>query len=181
MDRDGRYAILKVHTRKLNIGEDLDLERVALITPGTSGADLSAIVNEGQGYHIYILHTFTHSFFLSTHHDAFRVLISNSLIVFNVMKSISPVLNKTLFIQRRFARPAEAGSRPPPRTCKWRWNLSLRREAYSCQVVVHTSYRNTYIHSVLLPAPTKSLFSLPFQCRLPSRCIRLALSSDMVW
>ena len=56
MDRNGRYAILKVHTRKLSISEDLDLERVALITPGTSGADLSAIVNEGHTY----IHTCTY-------------------------------------------------------------------------------------------------------------------------
>ena len=67
MDRNGRYAILKVHTRKLNISEDLDLERVALITPGTSGADLSAIVNEGEYSHInttYIqyIHTYIHTY-----------------------------------------------------------------------------------------------------------------------
>eukprot|EP00597_Dinobryon_sp_UTEXLB2267_P018245 CAMPEP_0201114240 /NCGR_PEP_ID=MMETSP0812-20130820/78288_1 /ASSEMBLY_ACC=CAM_ASM_000668 /TAXON_ID=98059 /ORGANISM="Dinobryon sp., Strain UTEXLB2267" /LENGTH=363 /DNA_ID=CAMNT_0047377855 /DNA_START=211 /DNA_END=1303 /DNA_ORIENTATION=- len=45
-DRNGRLAILKVHTKKLKVSEDLNLERVSLMTPGTSGAELCAIVNE---------------------------------------------------------------------------------------------------------------------------------------
>ena len=50
MDRNGRLAILKVHTRKLKVSEELDLDRVSLVTPGTSGAELCAIVNEGVGF-----------------------------------------------------------------------------------------------------------------------------------
>lgn len=45
-DRAGRYAILKVHTKKLILETDVDLDRIAKFTPGTSGADLSAICNE---------------------------------------------------------------------------------------------------------------------------------------
>lgn len=47
-DRYGRKAILGVHCRHLTLGNTVDLDRVAVLTPGTSGADLSAIVNEGE-------------------------------------------------------------------------------------------------------------------------------------
>jgi cell division protease FtsH len=42
----GREKILKVHTRKVPIGSDVDLKRVAKGTPGFSGADLANLVNE---------------------------------------------------------------------------------------------------------------------------------------
>ena len=42
----GREKILKVHTRKVPIGPDVDLKRVAKGTPGFSGADLANLVNE---------------------------------------------------------------------------------------------------------------------------------------
>ncbi|HLP83177.1 MAG TPA: ATP-dependent zinc metalloprotease FtsH [Phycisphaerales bacterium] len=45
-DVKGRLEILKVHTRKVKIGPNVDLERVARGTPGFSGADLAAIINE---------------------------------------------------------------------------------------------------------------------------------------
>jgi len=45
-DKTGRLAILNVHTKKLNLSRDVDLDRVAKLTPGTCGADLCAIVNE---------------------------------------------------------------------------------------------------------------------------------------
>ena len=45
-DKTGRLAILNVHTKKLNLSRDVDLDRVARLTPGTCGADLCAIVNE---------------------------------------------------------------------------------------------------------------------------------------
>jgi cell division protease FtsH len=45
-DRLGRLAILKVHTKKLRLSSSVDLEKVARLTPGTSGADLSTIANE---------------------------------------------------------------------------------------------------------------------------------------
>lgn len=45
-DIKGRTAILKVHTRKLKLDADVDLEKVAKFTPGCCGADLSAISNE---------------------------------------------------------------------------------------------------------------------------------------
>jgi ATP-dependent metalloprotease FtsH len=45
-DVRGREGILKVHTRKIPLGEDVDLKLVARETPGMSGADLANIANE---------------------------------------------------------------------------------------------------------------------------------------
>ena len=42
----GRKQILLIHTRKVTLGKDVDLDRLAQITPGFSGADLANIVNE---------------------------------------------------------------------------------------------------------------------------------------
>jgi len=45
-DVRGRLGILKVHTRKTPLGDDVDLDILARGTPGFSGADLSNMVNE---------------------------------------------------------------------------------------------------------------------------------------
>ena len=45
-DRDGREAILRVHTRGIPLGPDVDLARIAATTPGMVGADLANLVNE---------------------------------------------------------------------------------------------------------------------------------------
>jgi len=45
-DRDGRAAILKVHTRSVPLADDVDLDQVASQTPGMVGADLRNLVNE---------------------------------------------------------------------------------------------------------------------------------------
>ena len=45
-DRAGRKAILEVHTRKVPLAPDANLEEVAAATPGLSGADLRNLVNE---------------------------------------------------------------------------------------------------------------------------------------
>jgi cell division protease FtsH len=45
-DRTGREAILKVHTRGIPLGPDVDLGRIAASTPGMVGADLANLVNE---------------------------------------------------------------------------------------------------------------------------------------
>ena len=45
-DLKGRVDILKVHARKVKLGPDLSLERLARGTPMFSGADLAAIINE---------------------------------------------------------------------------------------------------------------------------------------
>ena len=42
----GRLDTLKVHTRKIKLSEDVDLNKIALATAGTVGADLANIVNE---------------------------------------------------------------------------------------------------------------------------------------
>ena len=42
----GREAILKVHARNVPLGAEVDLRRVAGLTPGSVGADLANIVNE---------------------------------------------------------------------------------------------------------------------------------------
>lgn len=45
-DVKGRHEILKVHTKKVPLADDVDLEKVARGTPGFSGADLANLVNE---------------------------------------------------------------------------------------------------------------------------------------
>lgn len=44
--REGRVGILKVHTRKVPLADDVDLDQVAAGTIGFSGADLRNLVNE---------------------------------------------------------------------------------------------------------------------------------------
>jgi cell division protease FtsH len=43
---EGRRQILSIHSQEVRLDEDADLERIAQITPGFSGADLANIVNE---------------------------------------------------------------------------------------------------------------------------------------
>jgi cell division protease FtsH len=45
-DVRGREGILKVHTRKIPLGEDVDIMVIARGTPGFTGADLANLVNE---------------------------------------------------------------------------------------------------------------------------------------
>jgi cell division protease FtsH len=45
-DVGGREAILRVHTKKIPLGDDVDLSVLARGTPGLAGADLANLVNE---------------------------------------------------------------------------------------------------------------------------------------
>ncbi|MGE3885140.1 MAG: ATP-dependent zinc metalloprotease FtsH [Vicinamibacterales bacterium] len=45
-DQKGRVEILKVHTRKVPLAPDVELEKIAASTPGMTGADLANLVNE---------------------------------------------------------------------------------------------------------------------------------------
>jgi cell division protease FtsH len=45
-DKSGRVAILKVHSKKIRLAPDVDLEQVAALTTGFSGADLANLCNE---------------------------------------------------------------------------------------------------------------------------------------
>ena len=45
-DKKDRVALLKVHTRKIPLAEDVDLEQLAAGTPGFSGADVKNLANE---------------------------------------------------------------------------------------------------------------------------------------
>ncbi len=45
-DREGRRAILAIHTRDVPLAADVDLEQVARVTPGMTGADLANLANE---------------------------------------------------------------------------------------------------------------------------------------
>ncbi len=45
-DRLGRLAILKVHTQKVRLHENIDLSIIAARTPGFAGADLANLINE---------------------------------------------------------------------------------------------------------------------------------------
>jgi cell division protease FtsH len=42
----GRAAILRIHTRHVPLGPDVDLDALAATTPGMTGADLANLVNE---------------------------------------------------------------------------------------------------------------------------------------
>src|SRR5262245_23831319 len=64
-DRAGREAILRVHTRGVPLGADVDLARIAATTPGMVGADLANLVNEAaltaarRGHDVVQLEDFT--------------------------------------------------------------------------------------------------------------------------
>ncbi|GGT93964.1 AAA family ATPase [Sulfodiicoccus acidiphilus] len=45
-DKQGRLEILQIHTRNMPLSKDVDLEKMADITHGYTGADLSALVRE---------------------------------------------------------------------------------------------------------------------------------------
>jgi cell division protease FtsH len=45
-DKSGRLAILGVHIKKIKIGSDVDLDKVAGLTAGFTGADLANLINE---------------------------------------------------------------------------------------------------------------------------------------
>jgi cell division protease FtsH len=45
-DQKGRVAILRVHTRRVPLATDVNLEEIASSTPGMTGADLANLVNE---------------------------------------------------------------------------------------------------------------------------------------
>jgi len=46
-DYKGREAILKVHSTRVKMGDDVQLAKLAKLTPGFVGADLENLVNEG--------------------------------------------------------------------------------------------------------------------------------------
>jgi len=45
-DRQGRAAILRIHTRMIPLAKGVDLDEIARATPGMSGADLANLANE---------------------------------------------------------------------------------------------------------------------------------------
>ncbi|AXV39612.1 proteasome-activating nucleotidase [Methanobacterium sp. BAmetb5] len=45
-NEDGRREILKIHTKKMNLEEDVDIDLVSNLSEGASGADLKAICTE---------------------------------------------------------------------------------------------------------------------------------------
>ncbi|MFD8704300.1 ATP-dependent zinc metalloprotease FtsH [Kitasatospora sp. NPDC059648] len=45
-DREGRAAILRIHTRAVPLAGDTDLHQLAKVTPGMTGAELANLVNE---------------------------------------------------------------------------------------------------------------------------------------
>jgi cell division protease FtsH len=45
-DKIGRAAILRVHLRKVKVAEGLDVEQIAALTPGFTGAELANLTNE---------------------------------------------------------------------------------------------------------------------------------------
>src|SRR5262245_1384328 len=45
-DLVGRVQILKIHTKRIRLASDFDIEQAARVTPGFSGADLANVINE---------------------------------------------------------------------------------------------------------------------------------------
>jgi cell division protease FtsH len=45
-DRSGRLEILKVHVAKVHVADGLDLDQIAGLTTGFTGADLANLINE---------------------------------------------------------------------------------------------------------------------------------------
>ena len=45
-DRKDRLALLRIHTRKVPLADDVDMEKLASGTPGFSGADIKNLINE---------------------------------------------------------------------------------------------------------------------------------------
>ncbi|HLZ01143.1 MAG TPA: ATP-dependent zinc metalloprotease FtsH [Bradyrhizobium sp.] len=45
-DKSGRLAILRVHIKKIKTGSDVDLDKIAGLTPGFTGADIANLINE---------------------------------------------------------------------------------------------------------------------------------------
>ncbi|HXV08872.1 MAG TPA: ATP-dependent zinc metalloprotease FtsH, partial [Burkholderiales bacterium] len=45
-DKAGRLQILQVHVKKVQLSRDVDLAKIAALTPGFAGADLANLVNE---------------------------------------------------------------------------------------------------------------------------------------
>ncbi len=45
-DKGGRIQVLRVHVKKVKLDPEVDLEQVAALTPGFTGADLANLVNE---------------------------------------------------------------------------------------------------------------------------------------
>jgi cell division protease FtsH len=45
-DKSGRIAILKVHIRKITVAKDVDLDKIASLTAGFTGADIANLINE---------------------------------------------------------------------------------------------------------------------------------------
>ena len=45
-DREGRYETLRVHTRNMNLGPDVDLKRIAEETDHFTGAELEGLCRE---------------------------------------------------------------------------------------------------------------------------------------
>jgi cell division protease FtsH len=47
-DRKGRFDILKIHTRDFLLDQKVDLQKIAALTPGFTGADIANLVNEAS-------------------------------------------------------------------------------------------------------------------------------------
>jgi len=81
-DKTGRLAILKIHTKKIKLASDVDLEKAAALTIGFTGADLANLVNEAA--------------LAATRRDADRVAESDLTVAFERIVAGLEKKNRTL-------------------------------------------------------------------------------------
>ena len=56
-DVKGREAILRVHSRNVTMGKDVDMHTIARGTPGFSGAELASLINKAACHASKVPHT----------------------------------------------------------------------------------------------------------------------------
>ncbi len=86
-DIDTRVKIMKIHSRKMKLSEDVDFGEIAAITEGTSGSDLKAIVMEAG--------------MLAVREERFSVLMEDFRNA--IKKLLIPTIKPSMYSQGMFA------------------------------------------------------------------------------
>ena len=115
-DKPGRVQILKVHSRKIRLAADVDLEQVAALTTGFSGADLANLCNEAA--------------LAATRRDAQKVTLHDFTLAIERIVAGLEKKNRVLNATRASAR-----SSPTTRwaTPWWRWRCPAPTGCTRCR------------------------------------------------